>query len=65
MKPFQMEFIPEIEYPGVYRSPAWPKLYRVRRPDGTLTDMTNLTRARDAARCFAEQEYRQELARAA
>jgi hypothetical protein len=45
--------------------PDWPAMYRVRRPDGSLTDMVNLTRARDAARCFAEQEYRQELARAA
>ena len=35
-------------------------MYRVRRPDGTLTDMVNLTRARDAAQCFAEQDRRQE-----
>jgi hypothetical protein len=27
----------------------WPEMYRVRRPDGTLTDMVNLTRAKDAA----------------
>jgi hypothetical protein len=26
----------------------WPGMYRIRRPDGTLTDMVNLTRARDA-----------------
>jgi len=38
----------------------WRFMYRVRRPDGTLTDMVNLTRARDAARCFADQERRQE-----
>ena len=25
---------------------GWPKMYRVRRPDGSLTDMVNLTRAR-------------------
>jgi hypothetical protein len=31
----------------------WPKMYRVRGPDGSLTDMVNLTRARDAARTFA------------
>jgi hypothetical protein len=43
----------------------WLFMYRVRRPDGSLTDMVNLTRARDAARCFAEQEYREKLARAA
>jgi hypothetical protein len=38
----------------------WAGMYRVRKPDGRLTDMVNLTRARDAARCFAEQERRQE-----
>ena len=38
----------------------WRGMYRVRKPDGRLTDMINLTRARDAARCFAEQEHRQE-----
>jgi hypothetical protein len=43
----------------------WPAMYHVRRPDGSLTDMVNLTRARDAARHFAEQEYRQELKLAA
>jgi hypothetical protein len=31
----------------------WPKMYRVRKPDGSLTDMVNLTRARDAARTLA------------
>jgi hypothetical protein len=31
----------------------WPAMYRIRRPDGTLTDMVNLTRARDAARNLA------------
>ena len=44
----------------------WLFMYRVRKPDGTLTDMVNLTRARDAAQHFAEQERRQEpLQRAA
>jgi len=28
--------------------PRWPGMYRVRRPDGSLTDMVNLTRAKDA-----------------
>jgi hypothetical protein len=50
----------------VVPDPDWPAMYRVRSPDGTLTDMVILTRARDAARCFAEQERRQEpLAKAA
>ena len=43
----------------------WPAMYRVRRPDGSLTDMANLTRARDAARQFADQAQRQPLAEAA
>jgi hypothetical protein len=29
----------------------WPNMYRVRSPDGTLSDMVNLARAKDAARC--------------
>ena len=29
--------------------PDWPGMYRVQRPDGSLTDMVNLTRAKDAA----------------
>jgi hypothetical protein len=44
----------------VVPDPEWPAMYRVRRPDGSFTGMANLTRARDAARCFAEQERRQE-----
>src|SRR4029077_1525007 len=32
--------------------PDWPAMYRVRRPDGTPTDMVNLTRVRDAAQHF-------------
>jgi hypothetical protein len=34
----------------------WPSMYRIRRPDGSLTDMANLTRARDAAQCFAAHD---------
>jgi hypothetical protein len=26
----------------------WPGMYRLRLPDGSLTDMVNLTRAKDA-----------------
>jgi hypothetical protein len=33
----------------------WSGMYRVRRPDGTLTDMVNLTRAKDAAIDLAPQ----------
>jgi hypothetical protein len=28
----------------------WPGMYRIKRPDGTLTEMVNRTRARDALR---------------
>lgn len=28
----------------------WPGMFRVRRPDSSLTDMVNRTRARDAAK---------------
>jgi hypothetical protein len=39
---------------AVVPDPEWPKMYRVRRPNGSLTDMVNMTRARDAARALAE-----------
>jgi hypothetical protein len=38
----------------VVPDPDWPKVYRVRTPDGRLTDMVDLTRARDAARTLAQ-----------
>jgi hypothetical protein len=31
----------------------WPTMWRVEFPDGRLSDMVNLARARDAARTFA------------
>jgi hypothetical protein len=31
----------------------YPILYRIRHPDGHLSDIVNLTRAKDAACCFA------------
>jgi hypothetical protein len=33
--------------------PQWKGMWRVRLPDGTLSDMVNITRARDAARSLA------------
>jgi hypothetical protein len=40
-KPLKLhpQIVPDVKYPG---------LYRIRRPDGSLTDMTNLTRAKEA-----------------
>jgi hypothetical protein len=32
---------------------TWPGMWRVRMPDGRLTDMVNLTRAKDAAHALA------------
>src|SRR5262249_19717336 len=31
----------------------WPKMWRVHLPDGQITDMTNFTRAKDAARTLS------------
>jgi hypothetical protein len=36
--------------PGVVPDAKWPGMYRVRLPDGSLSDMVNLTRANEAHR---------------
>jgi hypothetical protein len=33
----------------------WLGMYRIRRPDGSLTDMVNLARAKDALRSLDER----------
>jgi hypothetical protein len=33
----------------------WPNMYRLRYPDGSLSDMVNLTRAKDALRSWEER----------
>jgi len=38
-------------------------IWRVRWPDGRLSDMTNLTRAKDAVACFMESEERRQRGR--
>jgi hypothetical protein len=38
-------------------------MWRVRWPDGRLSDMTNLTRAKDALTCFIETEERRQRGR--
>jgi hypothetical protein len=40
-----------------------PSMWRVRWPDGRLSDMTNLTRAKDAVTCFKETEERRQRGR--
>ena len=34
---------------GIVPDDHWPGMWRVKRPDGSLTDMVNRSRARDAA----------------
>ena len=36
--------------------PDWPNMYRIRLLDGTLSDMVNLSRAKDAARSYGMVE---------
>ena len=42
--------------PKVVPDAAHPGMWRVRWPDGRLSDMTNLTRAKDAVARFLEAE---------
>jgi hypothetical protein len=48
------KLVPEAVHPG---------MWRVRWPDGRLSDMTNLTRAKDAVACFMETEERRQRGR--
>jgi hypothetical protein len=34
--------------PKIVPDATWPDMYRIRRPNGSLSDMVNLTRAKDA-----------------
>jgi len=38
--------------PRIVADPKWPGMYRIRIPGGGLSDMVNLTRAKDATRKF-------------
>lgn len=49
--------------PNVVPDAAHPGMWRVRWPDGRLSDMTNLTRAKDAVACFIETEGRRQRGR--
>jgi hypothetical protein len=49
--------------PKVVPDAARPGMWRVRWPDGRLSDMTNLTRAKDAVTCFMETEERRQRGR--
>lgn len=37
----------------IVQDDRYPSMWRIRRPDGSLTDMVNISRARDAARGLA------------
>jgi hypothetical protein len=39
--------------PRIVPDPKWPGMYRIRRADGSLSDMANLTRCRDALEAAA------------
>jgi len=40
-----------------------PGMWRVRWPDGRVSDITNLTRAKDAVTCFMDTEERRQRRR--
>ena len=42
-------------YVGIVSDKRWPGMYRLKRTDGRLSDMVNLTRARDALRAAQER----------
>jgi hypothetical protein len=43
---------------SVGRDHHWPKMWRIKSPEGSLSDMVNLTRAKDAACILAGQRLR-------
>src|SRR5262249_11213587 len=49
--------------PKVVTDAVHPGICRVRWPDGRMSDMTNLTRAKDAITCFIETEERRQRGR--
>jgi hypothetical protein len=49
--------------PKVVPDPVHRGMWRVRWPDGRLSDITNLTRAKDAVACFMETEERRQRRR--
>jgi hypothetical protein len=45
----------------VVRDKTYEGMWRIRFADGSLSDMTNLTRAKDAGRCIAQAALNTEL----
>ena len=42
---------------SIEQDTRWPSLWRVQLPDGTLSDVVNLTRAKDAAYSLAAEPF--------
>jgi hypothetical protein len=49
--------------PGVVPDANWPGMYRIRLPDGSLRDMVNLTRAKEAIRVSREHDSNAKIAK--
>jgi len=43
---------------SVVEDGRWPNMWRVLLPDGSLSDMINLSRAKDAALAFLDRDLR-------
>ena len=41
--------------PRIVPDPKWPTMFRLRLPDGSLSDMMNLTRAKDALAVLCDE----------
>ena len=54
---------PLMRRPKLMPDAVHPGIWRVRWRDGRLSDMTNLTRAKDAVTCFIETEERRQRGR--
>jgi hypothetical protein len=54
LRPRKPRVLPDATHTG---------MWRVQWPDGRLSDMTNLTRAKDAVACFIETEERRQRRR--
>ena len=55
--------MPLMRRPKLMPDAVHPGIRRVRWPDGRLSDMTNLTRAKDAVTCSIETEERRQRGR--
>ena len=49
--------------PRIERDATFPNMWRVRWPSGCLSDMVNLSRAKDAVACFMESMERRQRGR--